>query len=437
MGYTVTVNKTEMEYEGSYTLKVEIHEGYTATEDFKIIISNWECGQQAGVEETYMNAIADQIIEVRGVADITPPAAEIKVKENKWTSFWNNLTFGLFFKETQDVTINVYDAGSGVKSVQYYLSDRELEHDEVRSIAGWSDYNGTFKINPNNRYVIYAKVTDNAGNVEYINSEGMVLDATAPVIYGIEDGGVYHGDKVFKAMDENFFKIEVDGVDITDTTEGDDEFKIVADNAEHTVTVTDKAGNVTEYKITVYKKYMVTYTNGEGGSYEKEFKYGEVITIPTSEIFKDTFRKTGHTIKEWQGYTEGMTMPLKDLTFTAVYVPCEYTVSFEQNGGEVINPITVTFGEKYGNLPSSAITGLSGGNKNWYLVDADGNVTETNIKNMTLVSTARDHKLFIKRSVLAPSVSVALTVPGGISDSYQYYIPGASQRILTANVGNH
>lgn len=42
VGYTVTVNKTEMEYEGSYTLKVEIHEGYTATEDFKIIISNWE-----------------------------------------------------------------------------------------------------------------------------------------------------------------------------------------------------------------------------------------------------------------------------------------------------------------------------------------------------------------------------------------------------------
>ena len=62
IGYTVTVNKTEMEYEGSYTLKVEIQEGYTATEDFKIIISNWECGQQAGVEETYMTAIADQII---------------------------------------------------------------------------------------------------------------------------------------------------------------------------------------------------------------------------------------------------------------------------------------------------------------------------------------------------------------------------------------
>lgn len=259
VGYTVTVNKTEMEYEGSYTLKVEIHEGYTATEDFKIIISNWECGQQAGVEKTYMNAIADQIIEVRGVADITPPAAEIKVKENKWTSFWNNLTFSLFFKETQDVTITAVDAGSGVNTVQYYLAGGELEIDEVRAITNWVDYNGTFKIDPNNRYVVYAKVTDNAGNVEYINSEGIVLDATAPVLYGIENGGVYHGDKVFKATDDYLRTLKVDGVDVMAELNGDNEYKIIADNAEHTVTAIDEAGNVTEYKITVYKNYTVTY----------------------------------------------------------------------------------------------------------------------------------------------------------------------------------
>lgn len=437
VGYTVTVNKTEMEYEGSYTLKVEIHEGYTATEDFKIIISNWECGQQAGVEETYMNAIANQIIEVRGVADITPPAAEIKVKENKWTSFWNNLTFGLFFKETQDVRITANDKGVGMDAIYYYLADSELELDEVKAIADWQEYNGAFQISPNNRYVIYAKAVDKNGNTTYINSaKGIVLDSIAPVLNGIENGGVYHGDKIFKAVDDNFLKIEVDGVDVTDTTEGDDEYKIVADNAEHTVTVTDKAGNVTEIKITVYKRYMVTYTDGEGSSYEKEFDYGEVITIPTNDIFNDTFRRGGYTLTGWQGYTEGMTMPLSPVTLTALYKPKQYIVSFNANGGETIEPITVTFDEKYGNLPSSAIAGLSGGNKNWYLIDAYGNVTETNIKNLTLVTTARDHTLFIKRNVLAPNISITLAVPGGISDGYQYYIPGASQRVLTATVGN-
>ncbi len=191
VGYTVTVNKTEMEYEGIYTLKVEIKEGYTATEDFKILISNWECGQQPNVEETYMNAIADQIIEVHGVADITPPNVEIDVKGNKWTSFWNNLTFGFFFKETQDVTITANDAGTGVKTVQYYLSDRELERDEVRAITDWVDYNGTFKINPDYKYVVYAKVADNDGNVAYINSAGIVLYSDSTLDTTIKDKITY------------------------------------------------------------------------------------------------------------------------------------------------------------------------------------------------------------------------------------------------------
>ena len=371
--------------------------------------------------------------------DKTDPTGRVEfVERTGWEKFVNTITFGLFYKEEVTVKTTASDNLSGVAKIEYAYSNEAKTLDEVKTIADWTEYNGEFGVTLEDakKFVYFVRITDKAGNVTYLSTDGAEYDTTAPVLYGIENGGVYHGDKVFKATDENFLKIEVDGVDITDSTEGDNEFKIVADNAEHTVTVTDKAGNVTEYKITVYKKYMVTYSNGDGGSYEKEFKYGEVITIPTNEFFKDTFRKTGHAIKEWHGYTEGMTMPLKDLTFTAVYVPCEYTVTFEENGGEEINPITVTFGEKYGSLPSSAITGLSGGNKNWYLVDADGNVTETNIKKLTLVSTARDHKLFIKRNVLAPSVSVALTVPGGISDGYQYYIPGASTRVLTATIGN-
>ena len=371
--------------------------------------------------------------------DKTDPTGRVEfVERTGWEKFVNTITFGLFYKEEVTVKTTASDNLSGVAKIEYAYSNEAKTLDEVKTITDWTEYNGEFGVTLENAktFVYFVRITDKAGNVTYLSTDGAEYDTTAPVLYGIENGGVYHGDKVFKATDDNFLKIEVDGVDITNTTEGDNEFKIVADNAEHTVTVTDKAGNVTEYKITVYKKYMVTYSNGDGGSYEKEFKYGEVITIPTNEFFKDTFRKTGHAIKEWHGYTEGMTMPLKDLTFTAVYVPCEYTVTFEENGGEEINPITVTFGEKYGSLPSSAITGLSGGNKNWYLVDADGNVTETNIKNLTIVSTARDHKLFIKRNVLVPSVSIALTVPGGISDGYQYYIPGASTRVLTATIGN-
>ena len=196
------------------------------------------------------------------------------------------------------------------------------------------------------------------------------------------------------------------------------------------------AYNQESYLAIKPEAFMATWTDGDGASYEKVFRQGEVITLPTSTFFEETFRRSGYTLTGWQGYTEGMTMPMRSVTFTAVYTPNPYTVTFDPNGAEAIDPITVTYAEKYGNLPSSAITGLSGGNKNWYLVDADGNVTQTNIRNLTLVSTARDHTLFMKRNVLAPTVSIALSVPGGISDGYQYYIPGASQRVLTATVGN-
>lgn len=310
VGYTVTVNKTEMEYEGSYTLKVEIHEGYTATEDFKIIISNWECGQQAGVEKTYMNAIADQIIEVWGVADISPPASEIKVKENKWTSFWNNLTFGLFFKETQDVTITAADKGSGVKSIQYYLSNGELELDEVKAITDWVDYNGTFKIDPNNHYVVYAKVTDNTGNTLYINSDGIVLDNIAPTLEGIENDKTYYGDLTVIKSDEQFYDIKVVTLDGEPMGFAEGTYGLIpADNEEHIVVVEDHAGNKTTYTVTVMKNYTVTYkADGEPISTET-VGHGKDANLPAVPA------KNGY-VGKWDSDGKNIT---GDTTITVVY----------------------------------------------------------------------------------------------------------------------
>ncbi|MBQ2819514.1 MAG: InlB B-repeat-containing protein, partial [Clostridia bacterium] len=182
-------------------------------------------------------------------------------------------------------------------------------------------------------------------------------------------------------------------------------------------------------------QYVVTWDNGDGGSYSKVY-YGEAITVPTSQIFQDTVRKTGYTLTDWVGFTDGMKMPACDLTFTAVYTANTYSVTFDSNGGTAIAPITVTYDQKYGGLPSSSVMGLSGGDKIWYIVDESGNVTNINITANTIVSEARDHTLIAVRKVLAPTVSVKLTAPGCISDSYAYYNPVDSTRILTATIGN-
>ncbi len=113
-----------------------------------------------------------------------------------------------------------------------------------------------------------------------------------------------------------------------------------------------------------------------------------------------------------------------------------YKVSFDANGGAPIDDISVTKGEKYGRLPSSSVAGLSGGDGNWYLVNDDGSVSDTNIKANTVVELSQDHKLFVKRKVLSPNVKITLTVPGALSDSYQYYVPENSTRVLTVTVNN-
>lgn len=53
--------------------------------------------------------------------DIEKPTGEIIIGTNKWREFLNKLTFGLFFKDTQEVTINASD-NSGTVFVSYLVT---------------------------------------------------------------------------------------------------------------------------------------------------------------------------------------------------------------------------------------------------------------------------------------------------------------------------
>ena len=106
----------------------------------------------------------------------------------------------MFFKDTQSVAITAaddsynrdgYTDDKAVK-VAYYLHSGDTALTQA-DLAGkeFTEYSRAFNINPDNKYVIYAKLTDHASNVTYISSEGVVLDASAPVISGVENGKTY------------------------------------------------------------------------------------------------------------------------------------------------------------------------------------------------------------------------------------------------------
>ena len=339
-GYTVSATATELDWMGNVTITVELQEGYSKTEDFKYLsngIDLTDSHMLDGKTVSYSGVIADITVVIKGVADITAPSAQIDIQNNKWTSFWNGVTFGLFFKETQDVAITATNSGSGVSSIQYYLASGELELEEVKQIPVWQDYSGTFQINPDNEYVVYAKIKDNAGNIVYLNSDGVVLDQTVPVLVGIENGGSYYGDKRFKALDDYLDTLKVDGVDVTDEMNGDNEYTIVADNAEHTVTVTDKAENVTEYKITVYKNYTVTYKVDGNTVSTQTIGHGKDTTAPEIPA-KEGYTQTAPT---WDKDGKNITA---DTEINAVYTINKYTVTYKADGN-VVGTVEVEHGK--------------------------------------------------------------------------------------------
>ena len=180
--------------------------------------------------------------------DIAVPTGEIKIAENGWKSFLNTITFDLFFKDTQTVTVTAADNSGEAVKIEYLLSDKALAESELAGMT-FTAYSAPFSINPDNEYVIYAKLTDTSGNVVYINTNGIVLDGTSPVITGIEDGKTYCEAQAVTIDEKYIDTVTVNGTKVTLDENGG--FTLSPADGEQKIVVTDKAGNTAEMTVTV------------------------------------------------------------------------------------------------------------------------------------------------------------------------------------------
>ena len=180
--------------------------------------------------------------------DIAVPTGEIKIAENGWKSFLNTITFGLFFKDTQMVTVTAADNSGEAVKIEYLLSNKALAESELAGMT-FTAYSAPFSINPDNEYVIYAKLTDTSGNVAYINTNGIVLDATVPVITGIEAGKTYCAAQTVTVTEKYISTVKVNGTEVSLDENG--QFILSPASGEQTIVVTDKAGNTAEMTVTV------------------------------------------------------------------------------------------------------------------------------------------------------------------------------------------
>ena len=216
--------------------------------------------------------------------DIAAPTGEIKIAENGWKSFLNTITFSLFFKDTQTVTVTAADNSSEAVTVEYLLSDKALTESELAGMT-FTTYSAPFSINPDNEYVIYAKLTDTSGNVAYINTNGIVLDATVPVISGIEAGKTYCAAQTITVDEKYIGTVKVNSTEVS--LDKNSQFALSPASGEQTIVVTDKAGNETRVTVTVNDGHTYEWQS-ENGQYWQKCKFCNHETakkdIPTIDI---------------------------------------------------------------------------------------------------------------------------------------------------------
>ena len=179
--------------------------------------------------------------------DTEKPTGEIIIGTNKWNEFLNELTFGIFFKNTQEVTINAVD-NSGVVFVSYLVTDKELSEAELNSLV-FRAYEEPFSIDPNGEYIVYVMLVDENINITYLRSDRITLDNIQPVISGIENGKTYCEAQTVIVDEKYVDTVTVNGTAVT--LDADGGFVLPPTNGEQKIVVTDKAGNNAEMTVTV------------------------------------------------------------------------------------------------------------------------------------------------------------------------------------------
>ena len=282
-----------------------------------------------GTASYFKKAICDECGAEYGslITDITNPTGEITVSNNRWNSLLNTITFGHFFKETQKVTITGnddsynsegYDSSKNAVKISYLLVSgidaKAYTTDELAqkyAEGKFKEYASSFNIAADDRYVVFARIEDFAGNATYISTDGMIVDTIAPVVDGITEGNTYCINAKFTVSDENIDKVtDTTASAVTTITAVDGVYTLSAGT--HKITASDNAGNSTVVNVTV---------NGEHSYSEPTYTFNADNTECTAErICQVCQNKESETVDTTATVTQSKNCTRPELTtYKAVF----------------------------------------------------------------------------------------------------------------------
>ena len=400
VGYTLSVSNTVVDYNESSTLTFALNKGYSKTKNFAVKVNGETVQLNNNNQYTIKNIQKDTNITVEGVADITAPDTEIKVSNKTWKSILNKITFGLFFKETQKAEITATDEGSGVNKYYYYVdksgSEESLTEKQLQAVDWKEGESVTFSEDSN--YVIYAKVTDKAGNIKYVSTDGIVIDTIAPQVSGVESNQTYTKTQTFTVTDNNLDTVKVDGKTVEPTNGS---YTLVPKKGTYTIEVTDKTGNKT-----TLNKITVNWEKVKKPTVESKVYTGQTLTANISENGLYTVKENNGgidvneyvvqlTLKDpinyrWEDGTVDTTVKFNITKATPVVTkPITKTLTYNGSEQELVNAASTNGGTvKYSldnkNWSTSIPTGKAAKEYTvYYKVEGNKNFKDVDVQEIT------------------------------------------------------
>lgn len=272
-GYQISTDKTDWKDSlGDYTDQGEQSAGYY-------------------LKETATGAVTDKKT-VTFKIDTGMPSGSIRIGEKTFDSSLKDVTYGYWFKDNVSVDITGADSASGIASVEYQAVSAEESYD---ANGTWLPWNAAEKLSltESGRYVVYARVTDKAGNQTIVNSDGVVVFKDSVVV----DSSIDYTRTTKASVDA---KVKLNGNTVASVRNGE---TTLTEGKDYTVSA-DKITFSGEYLDTLeagtYKLTVAYYPQGvteyKGGDKPADSQIAVNVSRQTANV-----KITGTLDKEYDG----------------------------------------------------------------------------------------------------------------------------------------
>ena len=308
----VTVKKVPQGWQNKdITLEVTATPGASPITQFSYSLDNgaswsspvsWGASNQFTIEKEgkYDNSVIVKVADEAGREkecrlehiwlDKTPPAGSIIIEENTFGTFLHTISFGLFYNERVEVSIKADADLSGVEETVYFVSEQALTLQEVLQLTDWTEGTSFYR-EPEEKFIVYARLTDAAGNASYLSSEGIVLDSISPEIQGVEQDGIYCIAEKREAVitDGNLYRVMVNGEPLAIEEGKQAVFPVEEAGKTFAIEAKDSAGNHSSIRFSTAPGHLF-------GSWRPAGEDREMRVCVCGEIeYRDIDHQTGGT----------------------------------------------------------------------------------------------------------------------------------------------